>query len=105
MIETRVDIVSKCKPVHLFRLDSVKYGVLIGSVLSPLLFLTSIIYLTCQFSIQTHALSNDTSVIVYRPEKEHFQNYINVFGRLNKLFTINKLTLNIDNNKFRELWC
>lgn len=97
--------VPKFKPVHLFRLDAVKYGVPEGSVLGLLLFLTSVIYLTCQFSIQTHALSNDTSVVVCYPEKEHVQNYINVCGTLKKLFTVNKLTLNIDKNKFHELWC
>jgi hypothetical protein len=45
--------------------------------------------------------ADDTSIIIYHPDSDSFQNSINdVFADLNNWFKANKLTLNFDKTNF-----
>jgi len=77
----------------------IKYGVLQGSILCPLLFLVYVSDLPKAIDHKAIPIlfANDTSKLITSPNNVQFQRDLNVvFGQLNKLFKANLLSFNFD---------
>jgi hypothetical protein len=84
-------------------LGIVKHGVPQGSIPGSLTFLLYITELppTINFQSKPILFADDTSIIIYHPDNDYFQNSTNdVFASLKRWFKANKLTLNFDKTMF-----
>jgi hypothetical protein len=71
-------------------------------VLYLVLFFSSYISMI-SFQSKPILFADDTSIIIYHPDSDYFQNSINdVFADLNKWLKANKLTLNFDKTNFMK---
>ena len=81
----------------------IKYGVLQGSILGPLLFLvySNDFLQTIKHKVIPILFADDTSILITSPKNIQFQNDLNVIsGQLNKWFKANLLSLNSDKTYF-----